>query len=107
MPTSRAGYVGTAVSTSRPRKSAAASADTTSAGIRRVIASATAVFPEAVGPESARTSGRDGGTLAAGQRGRRRAFDQHLDEVARLAAAGEVDGRVPTRTTPQQCPISA
>src|SRR5712691_3404685 len=52
-PTSRAGYSGAAVSTSSPRKSAAASAETTSAGIRCEIASATALLPLAVGPKIA------------------------------------------------------
>src|SRR4051812_4998631 len=55
MPTRRAGRSGAAVRTFSPRKSAAASAETTSAGIDSTTASATAVLPLAVGPKSAST----------------------------------------------------
>src|SRR5438034_8055076 len=61
MPTSRVGRSGCAVRIGRPRYACIASAETTSPPTRSASASATAVFPDAVGPKSARAlTGRNG-----------------------------------------------
>src|SRR5207248_11059927 len=63
MPTSRVGRAGWAVRIGKPRYACIESAETTSPRTRSATASATAVFPDAVGPKIARTlAGRNGGT---------------------------------------------
>src|SRR5438105_3453083 len=75
---------------------------------RSASASATALFPLAVGPKIATTSRR---AIASGcdvscdptsQGGRRRAFDQHVDQLAGLGGAREVDGRVAARAPAEE-----
>src|SRR5215208_474843 len=56
MPTRRVGNPDWLVRIGRLRYTCIASAETSSAGIRCAISSATALFPEAVGPKMARTS---------------------------------------------------
>ena len=66
-----------------------------------VIASATAVFPDAVGPKSASTSGASGGDErlpGAAKRRRRRSGDLNRHELAGIARPVEVHGRVASRS---------
>jgi hypothetical protein len=58
MATSRVGRSGWLVTIGMPRYACIASAETISAGVRSAIASATALFPEAVGPKIAKTRSR-------------------------------------------------
>ena len=74
--TSCAGRSGWAVRMGSPRYTCMESAETSSAGIRSAIASATAVLPEAVGPKTASTLTRAGalesGEVVLGEAGARR-----------------------------------
>src|SRR5262245_23505129 len=80
------------------------SAETISAGISAAIASATALLPDAVGPNRASTSGSGGDErlLRSAKRRRRGAGDQHSHELAGCGDALEVDGRVAARPAAEE-----
>src|SRR6266702_7900333 len=76
--------------------------------MRRAIASATALFPLAVGPKRPITtgSGCGGDELGTAERRRGGRVDLDRDELSSGRSAGEVDGRVPSRAATQEARIS-
>ena len=95
---------GCAVRIGSPRYTCIESAETSSAGMRSAICSATAVLPDAVGPKIASTSGLRGDErlLAALECLRGGSGDPDGHELAGSGRAGEVHRHVAAGATPEQ-----